>query len=62
MWQPWQWASASNIRAVENARTASVECSRRLVERTEVELYVAEVARRALEATAGLVPGSQHLA
>ena len=41
MWQPWQWASTSNVRAVENARIAAVACSRRLVERAEVERYLA---------------------
>lgn len=43
MWQPWRWAGTSNVRAIENARVASVECSRRLLERTEVELYLAEL-------------------
>lgn len=41
MWQPWRWAGTSNVRAIENARLASVECSRRLLERTEIELYLA---------------------
>jgi hypothetical protein len=63
MWQPWQWAGASNVRAVENARAASVECSRRLVERAEVDHYLAQLARTAREAATTLAaPGSQHLA
>ncbi len=47
MWQPWRWAGASNARAIENARVASVACSRRLVEQAEVELYLSELAGQA---------------
>ncbi|MDO9455320.1 hypothetical protein [Nocardioides sp.] len=41
MWTVRTWAAASNEQAVTNARAASTECSRRRVERTEVELYLA---------------------
>jgi hypothetical protein len=50
MWTPWSWVAgwgrSSNLAAVENARVAAVACSRALVERIEVDLYVAEVAAR----------------
>jgi hypothetical protein len=50
MWTPWeQWATWSRRTqevAVENARVAAVECSRALVERIEIELYVADLASR----------------
>ncbi len=36
----WQWGVASNERAVENARVAAVECSRRRVEAAEAADYV----------------------
>jgi hypothetical protein len=36
-----RWAVASNERAVANARAAATECSRRRVERAEVEQYLA---------------------
>ena len=39
----WGWATASNERAVANARAAAVECSRRRLERSEVALAVAEL-------------------
>jgi hypothetical protein len=35
------WSRRTQEVAVENARAAAVECSRALVERIEVELYVA---------------------
>ena len=38
------WATASNERAVANARAAAVECSRRRLERAEVAQAVAELA------------------
>ena len=41
MWNPWQWASASNERAIANARLGTTECSRRRLERAEVELFLA---------------------
>ena len=49
MWTPWtavagtvgSWSRRTQEVAVENARAAAVECSRALVERIEVELYVA---------------------
>lgn len=56
MWQPWRWAGASNVRAIENARAASVACSRRLVERAEVELYLAELAAQTSPAPAAAAP------
>ena len=37
----WGWAAASNERAVANARTAAVECSRRRLERAEVAEFLA---------------------
>jgi len=37
------WATASNERAVANARAAAVECSRRRLERAEVAQAVAEL-------------------
>lgn len=37
------WATASNERAVANAREAAVECSRRRLERAEVAQAVAEL-------------------
>jgi len=37
---PWQWAAASNERAVENARHASTALSRERVEREEVEMFL----------------------
>ena len=50
MWTPWaQWATWSRRTqdaAVENARVAAVECSRALVERIEIELYVADLTSR----------------
>jgi hypothetical protein len=48
MWTPWAqlatWSRRTQEKGVENARAAAVECSRALVERIEVELYVAELA------------------
>jgi hypothetical protein len=41
MWMPWQWARASNERAIANARVGSTACSQRRLERAEVELYLA---------------------
>ncbi|HWM75088.1 MAG TPA: hypothetical protein VNQ53_15180 [Nocardioides sp.] len=41
MWIPWQWASASNERAIANARLGTTECSRLRLERAEVELFLA---------------------
>ena len=42
MWKPWQWAGASNERAIANARAAATECGRIRLERTEVEQFLAE--------------------
>ncbi len=36
----WDWAVASNARAIENARQASTALSRGRVEREEVELFL----------------------
>jgi hypothetical protein len=41
MWKPWEWGIASNQRAIVNARAGTTECSRRRLERAEVELYLA---------------------
>ena len=47
MWTPWEqlatWSRRTQETGLENARTAAVECSRALVERIEVELYVADL-------------------
>ncbi len=40
----WRWAVTSNERAVANARAAATECSRRRVERAEVEHFVSSIA------------------
>jgi hypothetical protein len=40
----WNWAAASNDRAVANARAATTECSRLRVERAEVEQFLAALA------------------
>ena len=39
----WQWAAASHQRALDNARAAAVESSRRRLERVEVAQAVAEL-------------------
>ncbi|WP_460716456.1 hypothetical protein [Nocardioides dilutus] len=39
----WRWATASHQRALNNARAAAVECSRRRLERAEVAQAVAEL-------------------
>lgn len=54
MWKPWEWATRSNARAVENARLATTLCSRRRLERAEVELFLANLHDRT-EATATAV-------
>ena len=50
MWTPWAqwetWSRRTQESAVENARVAAVECSRALVERFEVDLYLAELTAR----------------
>jgi len=43
MWIPWQWASASNERAIANARLGTTECSQRRLERAEVEQLFASL-------------------
>ena len=40
MWKPW-WR-LGNEQAIANARAGSVDCSRRRLERAEVELFLAE--------------------
>jgi hypothetical protein len=52
MWKPWEWSTRSNLRAVENARLATTLCSRRRLERAEVELFLANLRAQALEPTA----------
>jgi hypothetical protein len=52
MWKPWEWSTRSNVRAVENARLATTLCSRRRLERAEVELFLANLHAQALEPTA----------
>jgi len=39
-WSFWQWAVASNETAVANARAAATECSRRRLERAEVDAFL----------------------
>jgi hypothetical protein len=39
----WDWATASHERALDNARAAAVECSRRRLERAEAAQVVAEL-------------------
>jgi hypothetical protein len=41
MWKPWEWGTASNQHAIANARLGTTECSRRRLERTEVEMFLA---------------------
>jgi len=48
----WNWAVASNERAVANARAAATECSRLRVERAEVEQFLAGLGQSATEVTA----------
>ena len=40
----WGWAVASNEGALANARVAATECSRRRLERAEVEQFLATYA------------------
>jgi hypothetical protein len=40
VWNVWQWAVASNERAVTNARAAAIDCSRRRLESAEVQDYL----------------------
>jgi hypothetical protein len=40
----WGWAVASNEGALANARVAATECSRRRLERAEVEQFLAAYA------------------
>jgi hypothetical protein len=47
----WNWAVASNDRAVANARAATTECSRLRVERAEVEQLLADLAPSTSEVT-----------
>jgi hypothetical protein len=47
----WNWAVASNDRAVANARAATTECSRLRVERAEVEQLLADLAPLTSEVT-----------
>jgi hypothetical protein len=47
-----RWAVASNERAVANARVAATECSRRRVERAEVEQFLAAYATAGAESSA----------
>ena len=48
----WRWAVVSNERAAANARAAATECSRRRVERAEVELFLSELVESSIEVTA----------
>jgi len=41
MWKPWRWASASNERAIANARAGTTLCSQRRPEQAEVDLFLA---------------------
>ncbi|MCW2795415.1 hypothetical protein [Nocardioides sp.] len=56
MFKTWRWTRISNERAVANARAAAVDCSRRRLERAEVDRYLTQ---RALARAAA--PGAaQH--
>ncbi|HET9860576.1 MAG TPA: hypothetical protein VFQ19_12415, partial [Nocardioidaceae bacterium] len=46
MWNPWTWAAMSNQAAVVNARSATIEMSRRRVEHEEVALFLEDHAGR----------------
>ena len=46
MWNPWTWAAMSNQAAVVNARSATIEMSRRRVEHEEVALFLEDHAER----------------
>jgi len=48
----WRWAAASNERAVANARAAATQCSRRRVERAEVEQFLVEHQRSTVRVSA----------
>jgi hypothetical protein len=51
MWTPWSaWGRRTQDAAVENAREAAVECSRALVERIDIDLYLAAVQEERLQA------------
>jgi hypothetical protein len=52
------WARASQTQALENARIAAVECSRRRVERAEVAQAVAEL--EASYAAGGIALSTGH--
>lgn len=43
---PWNWSRRSNERAIDNARRAATELSRMLVERQEIDHFLAELAGR----------------
>ena len=47
-----RWAARSQEQALANARAAATECSRRRLERAEVDLYLAAYADRVDEASA----------
>lgn len=49
MFVPWNISQLSNDGAVRNAREAATTLSRIRVEREEVELYLAQVAKRYAE-------------
>jgi hypothetical protein len=55
MWKPWQhvsgWGSASNERAIGNARTATRLCSQARLEREAVELFLHTRAARSVPAS-----------
>ena len=56
-WNPWRravgWAAASHERALDNARAATTELSRRRVERDDVALFLAERLGRARPGAGG---------
>lgn len=60
MWKPWEWSRTINEQAVANARAATVDCSRRRVERAEVELFLRQLADTAVALTAARAGTSRH--
>lgn len=41
-WKPWEWAAASHVTALDNARAAATELNRLRVEREDVDLVLAD--------------------
>jgi len=54
----WRWAVASNEQALANARTAATECSRRRLERAEVDAFLEQYAAATVSAAVSAVDRS----